>query len=75
MLGRRLAKLNQETTQLQDTMQSATQGGLPWVFLIEDKYRLAVLGAESGFVSELIESVQDPAYLTEWQKQSTGGTS
>jgi DNA-binding PadR family transcriptional regulator len=74
LLGRRLAKLNAETTQLQDTMQSAAQGGLPWVFLIEDKYRLAVLGAETRFVTELIGSLQEPDYITEWQKQFTGGT-
>jgi DNA-binding PadR family transcriptional regulator len=75
LLGRRQATLNQEATGLQDTMQSAAQGGLPWVFLVEDKYRLALLDAENRFVSELIDSLRAPEYLTEWQRHFTGGTS
>lgn len=74
LLGRRLATLSGEAAGLRDTMQIAAQGGLPWVFLIEDKYRLAVLDAETRFVTELIESLRDPQYVTEWQKQFTGGT-
>ena len=75
LLGRRLATLNQESAEIKQTMESAAQGGLSWVFLVEDKYRLAVLEAESRFVTELIESLQDPDYITEWQQNFTGGTS
>ena len=75
LLGRRLASLKHEATEIGDTMTSAAQGGLPWVFLIEDKYRLAVLEAETRFVTELIESLQDPHYITEWQKNFAGGIS
>ena len=75
LLGRRLATLNQEATDIGDTMRAAAQGGLPWVFLIEDKYRLAVLAAESQFVTELVESLQDPDYIKQWEKNFTGGHS
>src|SRR6478752_1951785 len=52
LLTRRLTSLNQEIDDTRSTMQTAESGGLAWIFLIEDKYRLAVLEAESGFVTE-----------------------
>ena len=73
LLGRRLATMNQEAVGLQDTMQSAAKGGLPWVFLIEDKYQLTVLDAETRFVTELVESLQDPDYVTQWHNNFGGG--
>lgn len=69
LLTRRLTTLNQEIKDTRTTMQTAESGGLAWVFLIEDKYRLAVLEAESGFVTELIESLQDPDYAAQWHRQ------
>ncbi len=69
LLTRRLTTLNQEINETRATMQTAESGGLAWVFLIEDKYRLAVLEAESGFVTELIESLQDPDYVSQWHRQ------
>jgi DNA-binding PadR family transcriptional regulator len=69
LLTRRLTTLNQETKDTGTTLRTAESGALAWVFLIEDKYRLAVLEAESGFVTELIESLQDPDYVAQWQMQ------
>jgi len=69
LLTRRLTSLNQEIGDTRSTMQTAESGGLAWIFLIEDKYRLAVLEAESGFVIELIESLQDPDYVAQWRRQ------
>ena len=69
LLSRRLTTLNQEINDTRTTMQTAESGGLAWVFLIEDKYRLAVLEAEAGFVAELIESLQDPDYVAQWHQQ------
>jgi DNA-binding PadR family transcriptional regulator len=69
LLTRRLTTLNQEIKDTGTTLRTAESGALAWVFLIEDKYRLAVLEAESGFVTELIESLQDPDYVAQWQMQ------
>lgn len=69
LLDRRLATLKREIDDTRTSMQTAESGGLARAFLIEDKYQLAVLEAESGFVTELIESLQDPDYVAEWQQQ------
>ena len=69
LLTRRLMTLNRDINDTRKTVQAAEKGGLAWVFLIEDKYRLAVQGAESGFVAELIDSLQDPNYVAQWQHQ------
>ena len=74
LLTQRLAALTEETDEIRATVQAATEGGLPWVFLVEEEYRLAVLDAESRFVTGLIESLKQPDYVRAWQEIFGGST-
>jgi DNA-binding PadR family transcriptional regulator len=74
LLTQRLAALTEETVEIRATVQAATEGGLPWVFLVEEEYRLAVLDAESRFVTGLIESLKQPDYVRAWQEIFGGST-
>lgn len=75
LLTRRLTALTAEVDQLRETVRTATDGGLPWVFLVEDNYRLALLDTESTFVSELVASLNQPDYIAAWHQQFGGGAS
>jgi DNA-binding PadR family transcriptional regulator len=68
LLTKRLASLTTETQEIRNTIRTATKGGVGWVFLIEEEYRLAVLEAESAFVTRLMQSLQQPDYVREWQE-------
>jgi DNA-binding PadR family transcriptional regulator len=74
LLTQRLAALTEETDEIRATVQAATEDGLPWVFLVEEEYRLAVLDAESRFVTGLIESLKQPDYVRAWQEIFGGST-
>ena len=74
LLTRRLAALRVELDELGRTVRTATDGGLPWVFVVEDNYRLALLETESRFVAELVQSLNQPDYVKAWQEQFGGGT-
>jgi DNA-binding PadR family transcriptional regulator len=68
LLGQRLAALTDETDEIRATIRTATEGGVAWVFLVEEEYRLAVLDAECGFVTQLIESLKQPDYVRAWHE-------
>jgi hypothetical protein len=68
LLTQRLDALTHTTDEIRKTNQSAMDDGLPWVFLIEEEYRLAVLDAESRFVTGLIESLKQPDYIRNWHE-------
>jgi DNA-binding PadR family transcriptional regulator len=68
LLGERLAALGQEIDEIRATVRTAADAGVAWVFLVEEEYRLAVLDAESRFVTGLIESLKQPDYVREWQR-------
>jgi len=68
LLTRRLASLKAAAEEIRDTIQTATAGGVGWVFLIEEEYRLAVLDAESAFVARLMQSLEQPEYIREWHE-------
>jgi DNA-binding PadR family transcriptional regulator len=68
LLGARLAALTEEIELTRAGVRAATEGGLAWVFLVEEEYRLAVLEAERGFVERVAESLRDPAYIEEWTR-------
>jgi DNA-binding PadR family transcriptional regulator len=74
LLTQRLAALADEIDEIRATVRTATEGGLAWVFLVEDKYRLAVLDTECGFVTGLIESLKEPDYVRTWQEIFGGKT-
>jgi DNA-binding PadR family transcriptional regulator len=68
LLGRRLVALGEEIDEIRATVQTAADGGVAWVFLVEEEYRLAVLDAESRFVTGLVESLEQPDYIRAWQQ-------
>jgi DNA-binding PadR family transcriptional regulator len=68
LLTQRLAALSGESDEIRATVRTAAEGGVAWVFLVEEEYRLAVLDAESRFVTGLIESLEDPEYVRAWQQ-------
>jgi DNA-binding PadR family transcriptional regulator len=70
LLGQRLDALAEASDEIRDTVRAATEKGVPWVFLIEEEYRLAVLKTEQRFVKELIESLGKPEYARKWNEWS-----
>jgi DNA-binding PadR family transcriptional regulator len=68
LLSRRLQTLTAEVDEIRADADSALEGGLAWVFLVEEEYRLAVLEAECRFVVGLIESLQQPEYVRAWNE-------
>ena len=68
LLTRRLASLVDEVADIKGTIRTAMEGGVGWRFLIEEEYRLAVLDAESEFVTRLIQSLQQPEYVRQWHE-------
>jgi DNA-binding PadR family transcriptional regulator len=74
LLGERLVALGEEIDEIRATVRTATDSGVAWVFLVEEEYRLAVLDAESRFVTGLIESLKQPDYVRAWQQFFGGET-
>ena len=68
LLRRRLAALADEAGEIRATVKAAADGGLLWVFLVEEEYRLALVEAESRLVTGLIESLEQPDYVRAWQE-------
>jgi DNA-binding PadR family transcriptional regulator len=68
LLTQRLVTLAAEAKDIRDTVKAATTNGVAWVFLVEEEYRLAVLEAESRFVTGLISSLRQPDYVRQWQE-------
>ncbi|MFE3448070.1 PadR family transcriptional regulator [Nonomuraea sp. NPDC059194] len=66
LLRRRTTALEAQTREIGESVRAATDGGVAWVFLVEEEYRLAVLEAELRFVTRLIESLQQPDYIKTW---------
>jgi DNA-binding PadR family transcriptional regulator len=68
LLTKRHASLVTEVDEIRSTVRTATETGVGWVFLIEEEYRVAVLEAESAFVTRLMQSLQQPDYVREWHE-------
>ncbi|MEV3985852.1 PadR family transcriptional regulator [Nonomuraea sp. NPDC049758] len=68
LLERRAAAMTAQRAELARTADAARAGGVAWVFLVEDDYRLAVLDAELAFVARLIESLGAPDYARTWHE-------
>jgi DNA-binding PadR family transcriptional regulator len=67
LLRRRLDALAEEAGEIRATVQAAVEGGLQWVFVVEDEYRIALLEAEQRFVTGLIAALEEPEYIEAWQ--------
>jgi DNA-binding PadR family transcriptional regulator len=70
LLSRRLVALTQQTKATRRVLGTAAEDGVLWVFLAEEEYRLALLEAERRFVTNLIESLKDPAYHRLWHQRA-----
>ncbi|MEU8324009.1 PadR family transcriptional regulator [Nonomuraea sp. NPDC048881] len=68
LLERRAAAMTAQRAELARTADAARAGGVAWVFLVEDDYRLAVLDAELAFVARLVESLSAPDYARTWHE-------
>jgi DNA-binding PadR family transcriptional regulator len=68
LLAQRLERLTASAGEIREAVQTATENGVLWVFLIDDEYELASLEAERHFVAGLIESLKQPAYIRAWQE-------
>jgi DNA-binding PadR family transcriptional regulator len=74
LLRRRVGALAAEAEEIRATVQRATEGGLQWVFLVEEEYRRALLEAEQRFVEGLITSLEAPEYVAAWNAFFEGRT-
>ncbi|MDP9866185.1 MULTISPECIES: PadR family transcriptional regulator [Streptosporangium] len=68
LLERRSQALVTEIGGIRERVRAATGGGLPWVFLVEEEYRLALLEAEHRFVTRLVPALEQPDYISSWHK-------
>jgi DNA-binding PadR family transcriptional regulator len=68
LLTQRLGALTADAAEIRGIVETATANGVAWVFLVEEEYRLAVVEAESRFVTGLISSLKQPDYLRQWQE-------
>ncbi|TDC95720.1 PadR family transcriptional regulator [Actinomadura sp. 7K507] len=68
LLGTRLTALAGEIDEIRGRVDAATAQGVEWVFLVEERYRAALLDAEHRFVAELIEAMRHPDYIRKWQE-------
>jgi DNA-binding PadR family transcriptional regulator len=68
LLGQRVEALAEEVAEIRDTVRSATEQDVPWVFLIEEEYRLATLKTEQRFIKDLMESLGAPDYVRKWNE-------
>jgi DNA-binding PadR family transcriptional regulator len=72
LLTQRLAALDAEIGEIEDTMRGAEDRGVAWIFLIEEEYRKDLVRAERDFVERLIESLNRPDYVQAWQEMFEG---
>jgi DNA-binding PadR family transcriptional regulator len=60
LLGDRLVRLAAQQAETRSVIDGAVAAGLHPLFLIEEQYRLAMLGAETAFVTGFIEQITNP---------------
>jgi DNA-binding PadR family transcriptional regulator len=68
LLERRRSALGGQIAECRTILREAQQADVAWVFLIEEEYRLSQLQAEHRFVGRLISSLEDPAYVRDWNQ-------
>jgi DNA-binding PadR family transcriptional regulator len=60
LLGRRLGRLAEQRAEIRELIDKTLAGGVHPLFMVEEKYRLALLDAESVFVERFIERITHP---------------
>lgn len=64
LLRRRLELLVPIRDEISELIASTVAQGVPALFMLEEEYRLALLGAEASFVEQLVGRLTD--YSTDW---------
>jgi len=59
LLERRRARLDEESREIRELVDSTVAGGVHPLFLVEEDYRLALLDAEQAFVTGFIEKIDN----------------
>ncbi|NKJ19572.1 PadR family transcriptional regulator [Dyella sp. SG609] len=67
LLLQRQTAMQAQIETIESMFDQARRDNVPWIFLIEEDYRLVLLKAEYGFISELAESLNRADYLETWQ--------
>lgn len=68
LLRKRQESLAVKVAETRKLMQEAVDSGVRWIFLVEEKYALAVMEAEGTYLTELTGSLTDPDYIRSWQE-------
>ncbi len=63
--ARRLA-LQAQVAEVEATLQQAQVDQVPWIFLIEEDYRLVQLRGEFDYVGRLADALRQPGYAETW---------
>jgi DNA-binding PadR family transcriptional regulator len=74
LLRHRLDRLAGERAEIRGLIDRTLTEGVPVLFLVEEEYRLAMLAAETAFVSDLIGRISDPetGWIREWEQFHAG---
>jgi DNA-binding PadR family transcriptional regulator len=67
LLRRRLDRIAEQRAEIRTLIDDAVRAGVPGLFLVEEDYRLALLDAETTFVTRFIEQITDPE--TGWYRR------
>ncbi|WP_026405113.1 PadR family transcriptional regulator [Actinomadura rifamycini] len=68
LLDTRSDALAAELVETRDRVKAASDQGVGWVFLVEERYRIAMIEAEHRFVGELMEALREPEYVRGWHQ-------
>lgn len=60
LLRHRLDQLHHARAEIRGLIDTSLDRGVPELFLVEEEYRLSLLGAETAFVEEFIGKITDP---------------
>ena len=60
LLRRRIERLAQHRAEIRELIDRTVAGGVHPLFLVEEEYRIALLDADSAFVTGLVERITDP---------------
>jgi DNA-binding PadR family transcriptional regulator len=75
LLRHRLDRLADAAAEIRGIVDAARADGVPELFLVEEEYRLALLAAETTFVTGLIDRITHPetGWTREWEQFHAGG--
>lgn len=74
LLRHRLDRLASQRAEVQGLIDRTLAEGVPALFVVEEEYRLAMLGAEATFVTGVVERITHPetGWTREWEQFHAG---